>query len=497
MPSQRGWYLPAPMASRLSLPEADLSCTICQDIFTDPVVLKCSHSFCSPCLKQHWALQTELRSCPLCRSPSWDDPVPSLTIKNLCESFIQEDGVDEDGDGDGELSCGPKEMCLLHREELKLFCLVDQEPICVVCSKSKRHKQHDCCPVSEAIEDVKARLKAELCSLKQRKDTLEKTKGSFEDAKAHIQVQAQYVRKCTRDEFDRLRRFLRAEEDARMVMLQKEVEEKARAMTQKINKANTSLESACVSIKALEDRLAMTGIAVFQKENRSMPATACDVSLVDKQAPPVTGGLIDEAKYLGSLSFHVWEKMRHIVKYTPVVLDPNTAAPWLVLSHDLTSVSDSDKRQMLPDTPERFDPDTVVLGRQGFTSGKHVWDVNVGANIAWVVGVAKESVKRKQKEAPVLKNGYLTLYFYQQMYIAGTSPLTKLSLKKNLRKIRVQLDYDNGCVSFFDGHNKAHIYTFHFVPTERLYPYFWVGCQRCPIKLEPVEVLVKVIVDTF
>lgn len=175
----------------------------------------------------------------------------------------------------------------------------------------------------------------------------------------------------------------------------------------------------------------------------------------------------------------------------PVTLDPNTAAPWLVLSDDLTSVSDSDEKQKLPDNPERFDPDTGVLGRESFTSGKHAWDVNVGDNTAWVVGVAKESVLRKEKVASVLKNGYLSVYFYHKMYFAGTSPLTRLNLKRTPQRIRVQLDCDKGRVSFYDPHDNTHIYTFKHAITERVFPYFWVGCQQCPLTVEPLEVSVR------
>lgn len=175
----------------------------------------------------------------------------------------------------------------------------------------------------------------------------------------------------------------------------------------------------------------------------------------------------------------------------PVTLDPNTAAPWLVLSDDLTSICDSDEKQKLPDNPERFDPDTGVLGHEGFSSGKRAWDVSVGDNTAWVVGVAKASVRRKEKVSSVLKNGYLCVYFYHKMYFAGTSPLTRLNLKKNPQKIRVLLDCDRGRVSFYDPHDNTHIYTFKHAITERVFPYFWVGCQQCPLTVQPLEVSVK------
>lgn len=230
--------------------------------------------------------------------------------------------------------------------------------------------------------------------------------------------------------------------------------------------------------------------------------------------PP--GALIDVAKYIGSLSFHVWEKMQQIIKYSksvfadvllgysrvladnvavfpaaPVTLDPNTAAPWLVLSDDLSSVHDSEEKQKLPDNPERYDPDAGILGREGFSSGKHAWEVSVGENTAWVVGVAKASVQRKEKVMSVQKNGYLCIYYYHKMYFAGTSPLTRLNLKKNLQKVRVLLDCDRGKVSFYDPGDKSHIYTFKHPITEMVYPYFWVGCQNCPLTVEPLETYVK------
>lgn len=473
------------MAGKLSLSEVDISCPICCDIFKNPVVLKCSHSFCESCLQTYWAQNRPRRDCPLCRNETLDDPVPSLTLRNLCESFIQDS--EDDCERIGELHGGSGDMCPYHGERLKLFCLVDKMPICVVCHTSRKHKQHDCCPVSEAIVEVKDKMKSTLQSLQEKRAAFETMKKVYEDSDSHIQFQAQLVERKTHEEFQILHSFLEAEEAARMEALRREQEQKTRAMREKAKEMSDNIQAVSERIRVVEEQMASDGVTILNCQ--SSPDRAMSPS---EESTMVPGTLIDEAKYLGSLKYHVWKKMSEIVKYTPVTLDPNTAAPWLVLSDDLSSVRDSDNKQKLPDNPERFDPDTGVLGSEGFTSGKHGWDVTVGNNTAWVVGVAKQSVQRKEKVSSVLKNGYLSVYFYHKMYFAGTSPLTRLNLKKNLQKIRVLLDCEKGRVSFYDPLDNAHIYTFKHAITEKVYPYFWVGCQQCPLKVEPADVSVRV-----
>uniref|UniRef100_A0A8B9HWV6 B30.2/SPRY domain-containing protein n=1 Tax=Astyanax mexicanus TaxID=7994 RepID=A0A8B9HWV6_ASTMX len=82
-------------------------------------------------------------------------------------------------------------------------------------------------------------------------------------------------------------------------------------------------------------------------------------------------------------------------KIAPVTLDPNTAHPNLHLSDDLTAVEKRDQRSSVPDNPERFDERRCVLGSEGFNSGTHCWDVQVGEHDTWVLGLIPESVTRK------------------------------------------------------------------------------------------------------
>ncbi|XP_048094460.1 zinc-binding protein A33-like [Alosa alosa] len=204
----------------------------------------------------------------------------------------------------------------------------------------------------------------------------------------------------------------------------------------------------------------------------------------------VSGALINVAKHLGNLKFRVWEKMQEIVQYTPVILDPNTAHPGLILSEDLTSVRRGDERQQLPDNPERFDEWSCVVGSEGFNSGTHCWDVEVGDSTWWLLGVMVESLQRKGDFTS--KSGCCYIWYEDGKYGARSSPQlpTLLTLKQKLQRIRVQLDWDRGKVSFSDPINNTHLHTIKHTFTQRMFPFLANVCKLSALRIVPVSVRV-------
>ncbi|XP_058877648.1 E3 ubiquitin-protein ligase TRIM39-like [Acipenser ruthenus] len=172
-----------------------------------------------------------------------------------------------------------------------------------------------------------------------------------------------------------------------------------------------------------------------------------------------------------------------------VTLDPDTANPYLILSEDRKQVSDGDTRQNLTDNPERFDHVVSVLGMQGFTSGRHYWQVEVGEKAQWYLGVARDSINRKGKIQLDPNNGYWTVWRRDGEYKALADPSIPLPLSVKPRKVGVYLDYEAGQVSFYNVETRSHIYTFTDTFTEKLYPYFCPSTNKAGKNAAPLIIL--------
>uniref|UniRef100_A0A8B9P550 B30.2/SPRY domain-containing protein n=1 Tax=Apteryx owenii TaxID=8824 RepID=A0A8B9P550_APTOW len=167
-----------------------------------------------------------------------------------------------------------------------------------------------------------------------------------------------------------------------------------------------------------------------------------------------------------------------LVPAEEVSLDPRTAHPQLILSKDCRSVRWGETEQDLPDCYERFDSSFCVLGREGFTVGRHWWEVEleVGADSHWAMGVARESLRRKEPIEPNPEEGIWAVQYQKGKFEALTSPPTPLSLSPVPKRIWVCLDCIKGQVTFVNADNGAEIYTFRSASLgrEKIHPWFCV-----------------------
>ncbi|XP_030639309.1 tripartite motif-containing protein 35-like [Chanos chanos] len=468
------------MASKVLISAEDLTCPVCCDIFRDPVLLSCSHSVCKVCLQQFWNKKGS-QECPSCgRRSSKDQLSNDLALKNLCENFLQERSQ--------RSSSGSEEFCSVHNEKLKLFCLDDKKPVCVVCQTSKNHENHEFCPVDEAAHDNREELKTTLKPLQEKLEFFRKVKLSCDKTAENIKIQAQHIEMRIREEFEKLHQFLRDEETVRITALREEEEQKSQMMEEKIEEMSREISSLSDTIRAIEDNMGAEDILILTNFEDTKKRAQC--TLQDPEM--ISGALINVAKHLGNLKFRVWEKMQDIVQYTPVILDPNTAGPYLILSEDLTTVRFSDEKQQIPDYPERFDTFPCVLGSEGFNSGTHCWDVDVGGSTDWELGVTTESNQRKGNT--FFDTDVWSVFLYDGKYWSKASGGSSTPLRANnkLQRIRVEMDWDRGKLSFSNPLNNTHLRTFTHTFTERMFPYFANACELSPLRISPVKCCVTV-----
>ncbi|XP_018617121.1 E3 ubiquitin-protein ligase TRIM58-like [Scleropages formosus] len=155
-----------------------------------------------------------------------------------------------------------------------------------------------------------------------------------------------------------------------------------------------------------------------------------------------------------------------------VFLDPDTANPDLVISHDEKRMRCGFERKDVPNYHQRFDGWWCAVGVEGFTSGRHYWEVEVGER-DWRLGVAKESALRKGYKPLNTQRGYLTLRLERGTELkALTVPFTPLPASLIPRKVGVYLDYEEGQLSFYNVQSRSHIYTYSETFTEKLFPLF-------------------------
>ena len=133
------------MAWQVSMPELEdrLQCPMCLEVFKEPLMLQCGHSYCKGCLaslSRH--LAAELR-CPECRREvDYSSSPPNVSLAKVIGAL--------------QLPGDPEpQLCAHHRNPLSLFCEKDQELICGLCGLLGAHQHHRVTPVSTVYSRMK------------------------------------------------------------------------------------------------------------------------------------------------------------------------------------------------------------------------------------------------------------------------------------------------------------------------------------------------------
>nr|XP_032834713.1 uncharacterized protein LOC116956935 [Petromyzon marinus] len=158
--------------------------------------------------------------------------------------------------------------------------------------------------------------------------------------------------------------------------------------------------------------------------------------------------------------------MLHSSERCSPTVNPNSVNSNLRLSVDLRTVTLSSERHSYPHHPERFENCAQALCREGFSSGAHYWEVDVGSAEQFRVGVACATLPRGgSEEARLLgagadswclwrrEGGYVASHRGLHSALAAVRPLP--------RKIGVHLRWEEGLLSFYCADTRRRLHSFN------------------------------------
>ncbi|XP_056266044.1 uncharacterized protein LOC130190581 [Pseudoliparis swirei] len=517
------------------LSEDQFLCSVCLDVFTDPVTTPCGHNFCKKCINDYWSTNNQ-NMCPLCKKVFFSRPELHVNtfISEMVSQFRQStqrkawssrEQVAKPGEVPCDVCTGTKlkalksclvclasycethlephltmsglkrhqlmdpvenledRMCLKHDKPLELFCRTDQTCVCMLCTVLD-HKMHNVVPLKQECEGKKVELQkteAETQEMIQKRrlkiqEVQHNVKLSEEDADREI-VEGVLVFTALMESVERKLNELNDAIKAKQSKKEKQAEAVIRELEQEISdlmKRSTEVEKLSLS----EDHLHL--LQSVQSLNIHHPPPTKDWSQVS--VPPASHeGTVRRA--VSQLEETLSKKMKKLFKIevrwvqkfaVDVTLDPETANPDLILSDDRKQVKHGDVTKNLPDNPERFSYCNCVLAKQSFSSGRFYFEVQVKDKTDWDVGVVRESINRKGNIRLSPEDGCWIIWLANgNEYEALDAPSVSLSLRSGPQKVGVFVDYEEGLVSFYDVEAAALIYSFTGCSfKEKLLPYF-------------------------
>lgn len=525
-------------AASCLLTEDQFLCSICLEVFTDPVTTPCGHNFCKTCICQYWDTNVPWL-CPNCKEVF--NMRPELKVNTLFSEITAQfrQSARQHVTNPGEVSCDvckgtkPKalkscqvmsphasycethleshflksglrknqlavpvenlegRMCLKHGILLELFCKTDQMCVCMLCSVLD-HKTHNVVPLEEEYKAMIEQmiqvkhLKVEMIkrSVVYNRDGADREIGDgmqvFNALKESVEKQqAELV-----DSIKEKQRKMEMEAKDLIKCIKQEIcELKMRSCeVEQLSKSNDHLHlfQGFLSLKAAKPSNDLAVVSVRPASYEGSVARA-----VKQLEESISEQLKKQSK----------AELKRVKHYAvDVTLDDKTAHPYLIISEDRKQVHLGDVWKTLPNNPKRFDTCVFVLARESFSSGRFYYEVHVKGNTEWALGVARGSIIRKGIITASSQNGYWTIWLRSENeYIASAHPSVRLSLRSRPETVGVFVDYEEGLVSFYDVNAAAVMYSFTLCCfTETIYPIFYPctqrsGKQSAPLIISPVN----------
>ncbi|XP_078065330.1 E3 ubiquitin/ISG15 ligase TRIM25-like isoform X2 [Mustelus asterias] len=501
--------------------EEELTCPVCLEIYTEPVILSCKHSFCRACLEAVWREPgCGTYSCPQCRAGSGLRPTleKNFQLANIVASYLaldpshgavpctyctkkrrsaiksclqcevsmcsihlrlhQENVVLQSHpltDPTADMAIG---KCAEHQKLLEIYCKDDAICVCSLCALIGSHKGHDLISISEAVKELRNNLKDQQEKLKINAEASQIALEDLQEEKKNALAAIKEKEINIEEKYEALRQQINEEEREAF----EEVDREQIRVTAEIDARIINLQNAA---KEFEKSLTELNILsqkyddiLFIQEFNSIAARLKDVSL-PLSTPYSLGStqIKDPIKCTveGNEELRNRQMMVKLYGQTPT-LDPNTANPYLALTDNNRTVSASSQIQMFPKSVEIFDRWPQILGAEAVSCGRSYWEVKVKeGDGAWSIGVCYKSISRRGAGNECL------LGFNDKSWCIHSGPDAlsclhdgkRIAVKaEKLSTLGVYIDFEGGLISFYtvSEHELTLLHTFHGAFTEPLHP---------------------------
>ncbi|XP_041429789.1 E3 ubiquitin/ISG15 ligase TRIM25-like [Xenopus laevis] len=460
---------------------AELSCSVCREIYTDPVTLLCGHNFCLICIERTWDWQKSIEedpSCPECRRTYRRKPelIRNLRLRNIAEQFLSTD-PQQDGTGTSRDS-----KCSSHNKILEYYCCEDGVCVCGSCVAFGEHRGHKVELLSEASDQMKEKLREVVEKLRPEREETERGAQRLQERRREVAEKAAGETERVTALFRDIREQLEVLEKRLLSDISSQKEKLSLTLTDLMEQLEIKKDELSRKIRHIEELCNMADPLTVLQERESHGAADNEGGRErhDIKVPAVGDldvDLISETLLTGLAAIGTGVKGRiYGQEATDLLLDINTAHNLVSVSGDRKSASYSRTDQCHPQTPERFQvPQT--LSSRSFPSGRHYWEVEVSESGEWRVGVAYPSIERRGDQSCIGDNNKSwCLYRWDDNYsVIHDNKCTDLPHVSSCRRIRISLDYEAGRLSFYElSEPIRHLHTFTATFTEPLHAAFWV-----------------------
>ncbi|XP_062816554.1 E3 ubiquitin-protein ligase TRIM50-like isoform X1 [Anolis carolinensis] len=462
------------MSRKVSLDhlEDHLLCPICLEVFREPLMLPCGHSYCRPCVESLSGGPEARFLCPLCRqSAHAASSPPNVSLARLVEALrTGAHGGEEQQEQQEEESCPD------HRNPLSLFCEDDRDVICGLCGTIGTHRHHRLTPLSTAYSRMKEDLSGRMTEVQEQARGLEELLGRLMNNKTRIVNESDVFKWVLRKHFQDLHRFV-DEEKARFLG---RVERQVGALQAGLEEQQEQAQAALERIRHLQERLTALsdqGQHAFIRKYSSLPSrselTPPSLSEGLSSAPPAVSFQPDF--HAEDVQMEVWKRLLRRVLPTPEAL---------TLEGPSWAAGQGGRRGSLPERSEGGP--SWAVGRRGFSWGRHYWEVEVGSRGSWRLGLVKASAlgpPRQRARLPKSPAGGAWLVGLRGgsrlEALAGPPLPLPLPLGAPPSRLGLFLHYPAGELTFFDAsrapREMAPLYTFRGGFQGTLYPVLDLG----------------------